>query len=299
MLNEKGFSLIELLIVTVIGVFIMEAGYLLYAGSTKLFKDVKTISDNVQTEVPTVEQIGRYFDRWGVNVLSVTGSDCSTYPPSDPKCITKTAQTGLASGVACDEVTFWGNLYGTGFIKDASGTTADLVSCRLSNDSQQNCYYLWSGGAIVNDVSGGNTVTLALSGLNPNNADCSGLSSSVTANASANKQLNPTSGASPSKTVNSGDILMRAPHKIRLYCAANGKDASQNWLYADLTDTAGDCGATLTSLPVAPVNRFQVALLTDASGFTTAAQVDATFRSQSQTYSRKSETQAVKKVFGR
>jgi hypothetical protein len=303
MLNKKGSTLIELLIVAVIGVFILEAAYLLYSGSLKLFTDVRTRSSNIQTKVPSVEMIGRYFDRWGANVLP-TGSDCTNYPPSSAKCLTKTAQTGLASGVACDEVTFWGNLYGTGFVKDVSANTAHLLSCRLSSDNTSNCYYLWRSGAINNDAVGNSIIPLSFNGslspnLTPNNADCSALASDATANATVYPQLKPSSGATSNKTLQAGDVLLRAPHKVRLYCAANANDANRNWLYADLTDTATDCGSNEAASPIAPVDSFQVAVLSDPSGNNTAAEVTVVFRSQSQKYSRTYDRQTVKKVFGR
>ncbi|MCX8021397.1 MAG: prepilin-type N-terminal cleavage/methylation domain-containing protein [Syntrophorhabdaceae bacterium] len=297
-LNKKGFSLIEVLIVSGIGLFVLMAALLLYTGSLNLFKDVKTISDNIQTKVPSIELVGRYFDRWGVNVLS-TGSDCTNYPPSNAKCITVTPQTGLGTGITCDEVIFFGNIHGTGFVRDVSGTVANLVSCRLSTSSNQNCYYLWRNGSIQNDASTNTVLPLSLSSLSPNNADCSTLTSGTVSNASANYQLSPSAGSGSTKTLQAGDIIQRSPHKIRLYCAPNANDASRNWLYVDLTDTALGCTSDETASPIAPVDTFQVTLLTDPSGNSTAARVTVTFRSQSGKYSKQYDTHTVTKTFGR
>jgi prepilin-type N-terminal cleavage/methylation domain-containing protein len=301
-INKKGFTIIELLIVTVIGLFILEAAYLLYSGSMKLFRDVKTMSDDVQTKIPSIELIARYFDRWGVNVAS-TGTDCTNYPANNAKCITITAQTGLSTGITCDEVTFWGNLYGTGFVQNVSGSTATLVSCRLSKSTGQNCYYLWRKGVLQNDSSGGSVIPLALnSNLSVNNADCSELTSGSSTNATVNSTLDPWSG-STSKVALAGDIIQRSPHKIRLYCASNSSDGNRNWLYADLTDTASDCNSNEPATPIAPINTFQATLLpsgcTALSGGCTAVNVSVTFRSQSKKYSGEYDTETVQRVFGR
>jgi prepilin-type N-terminal cleavage/methylation domain-containing protein len=309
--NRRGVSLIELLIVTVIGLLVLEAAYLLYMGGLRLFKDVKTTSDNVQTLIPSMELIDRYFDRWGVGVYETgSGTNCSTYPPSSTRCITKTAQSGLGTGVACDEVIFWGNLYGTGFVSAVTGTSATLASCRLSTTAGHNCQYVWQKGStpLLNDLSTGVPIPLALSNtagsgpLTPNNADCSALSSTSTTNATVNSTLTPWTGAT-NKILVAGNIITRAPHRIRLYCAANANDGNKNWLYVDLTDTASGCGSNESASPVAPVNSFQVTLLpascTASSGGCTAAQTSVTFRSQSKKASTEYGTQTVQKVFGR
>jgi len=301
-MNKKGFSLMELLIVTVIGLFILEAAYLLYSGSLKLFKDVKTMSDNVQTKIPSIELIARYFDRWGVNVAG-TGTDCANYPTNNAKCITVTAQTGLSTGITCDEVIFWGNIYGTGFVKSVAGSTATIISCRLSKSTGQNCHYLWRKGVLQNDLSSGSVIPLALdSNLSTNNADCSGLTSGSSSNATVDSTLEPWSG-STSKVVQAGDIIQRAPHKIRLYCASNSNDSNRNWLYADLTDTTSYCNSNETATPIAPVNSFQATLLpsgcTALNGGCTAVNVSVTFRSQSMKNSREYDTETVQRVFGR
>jgi prepilin-type N-terminal cleavage/methylation domain-containing protein len=295
--NRRGYTLIEVLIVTVVGLFVLEAAYLLYTGAFKLFKDVKTSADNVQTEVPSMELIGRYFDRWGVNVAA-TGADCASYPPSNTKCITVTA------GTPCDEVSFWGNIYGTGFVQSVSGGVATIVSCRLSADSNHNCHYVWSNDILVNDLYLGNLIMLGLGSLSSNNADCSSLTSSSTLPTVA-QTVTPV-GVYPSatnKTLLAGDIIQRAPHRIRLYCAANANDNNQNWLYVDLTDTASDCNSHESASPIAPVDSFQVELLPSGcdagTGACTVASLTVTFRSQSKKYSREAGTLSTQRVFGR
>ncbi len=301
--SKKGFTLIELLIAGTIGLFILTAVYYLYSGSLHLFSNVKSISDNVQTKIPSMELIGRYIDRWGVGVYSTgSGSNCTTYPPSNAKCVTKTAQTGLGSGITCDELIFWGNLYGTGFVHNVSGGTATMTSCRLSSTTGQNCYYLWRTNTIQNDIISGAPDILYMSNLSTNNADCSTFSS--TGNITTSATLTSWTGTtSYNKTLQAGDVIQRAPHKIRLYCASNSNDSNRNWLYVDLTDTASYCNSNETSSAIAPVDSFQVTLLpsgcTASSGGCSAIEVNATFRSQSKKYDNTYDTHQVRRVFGR
>lgn len=280
----------EFLIAAVIGLFILDAAYLLYSGSLKLFKDVKTQSDNMQTKVPSIELVARFFDRWGAGVYTTGGASCTSYPPMNAKCITKT------SGSPCDEVAFWGNIYGSGFVKSISGTTANLVSCRLSTNSGQNEYYIWRDAAVTNDTAGTPAIptTVALSSLISNNADCSSLTTDA-ANATASSTLS-------TKTVVAGDTIQRAPYKIRLYCSSNSSDSNQNWLYVGLTDTATTSAEVPE--PIAPVDSFSVTLLPSGCDATTgacvAAQVSVTFRSQSKKYDRTYDTYQIQnRIFGR
>lgn len=310
--NKRGYTLIELLIVMVIGLLILEAAYLLYSGSMKLFRDVKSQSDNIQTKIPSVELIGRYFDRWGANV-NTSGTDCSSYPPSHSKCITKSAQSSLPAGITCDEVTFWGNLYGMGFVSSVTPPSANVISCRLSTTTDQNCYYLWRDNVLQNDASG--AAILKLISLSTNNADCSALASGTSSNATLSATMTPWDVAYSDKTMQAGDLIQRAPHMIRLYCAQNSSDANNNWLYVDLTDTAGDCNSGENASPIAPVDTFQVTLLGDSSpcvattGGCSAARVTIMLRSQSKKGSRSYDyetkvaqdydRQTVQRIFGR
>jgi prepilin-type N-terminal cleavage/methylation domain-containing protein len=296
-MNKKGFSLIEVLVVTVIGLFIMEAAYLLYSGSMKLFKDVKTKSDNLETKMPSIELIGRYFERWGVNVYSTGAStvNCTNYPPSDQMCIT------LTDATPCDEVTYWGNTYAIGFVKgpNASDTSKmDVVSCRL-NSSDSLAYYIWRGG-ILQTVSGTTPSPVTLTGLtliasttSGNNLDCS---TATSPNAKVNKNI-ITGDLQP------GDVIQRAPYKIRFYCGSNSSDSNNQWLYVEQTDTLTNIPSP--SEPIAPVDSFQVELLPSSSVTSgtciecMAVKVAVSFRSQSKTYSRETKNLTVERIFGR
>lgn len=290
MSNQKGFSLIEFLIVTSIGLFILGAAFMLQAGSVQLFKDSKTASDNLQAKMPSMELIARYFDRWGVGVVS-TGADCSAYPPSDPKCISQVTGTNF------DQVTFWGSIYGTGCVQSVASGVANLYSCRLNRTASQNCYYVWRNNILKNDTSGGTPTPFVFNAnLSPGDADCSSL---TTWNATVNSTM---TSASTSVVLEEGDMINRAPHRIRLYVAANANDGGRNWLYADVTDTSS-CALNQNTIPIAPVNGFRVNLLPSgcnaATGGCTSAQVDVTFRSQSTKYNRDTTTYQVVRAFGR
>ena len=313
-MNKRGFTLIELLIVTVVGLFILEAAYLLYTGSLKLFKDVRTINENVETKIPSMELIARYFDRWGVGVsgTGTVSTNCTYYSTglSNEKCLTKTA------GTPCDEIIFWGNAYGAGFVQNVTSGTAYLTDCRLSKSSGENCYYLWRNNVLQNDIDSGtgNVILLSLnSNLSTNNADCTSLTgvnanpttvtTTLSPNASVSATLKLTDGTDSTKILQAGDIIQRAPHKIRLYCAPNSNDNNQTWLYADLGDTASDCNSNEPASPIAPVDSFQVTFLpagcNASSGGCFAANVTVTFRSQSKDFSKSYKTYTVQRIFGR
>ncbi len=326
-LDAKGHTLIELLIVVGIAMFVLQAVYFLQSGFLSLFKDVKTRSENIQTKIPSMELVSRYFDRWGVNVIGngiAGGSNCSSYPPSHARCITAT------TGTQCDEVTFWGNLYGFGFVNSATSGTASLASCRLSSSDSHNRYYIWSSDTLYNDVlrdGNGNiiyVIPLRLSSLSADSADCTGLTAGSPANATTGYSLTPPTwvqtfcpllfGVTCSETtkyLQAGDVIQRAPHRVRLYCAQNSTDNNQLWLYVRLVDTADnvDEGA----VAIAPVmyetresgniKGLEVQLLPSGCDATVGgclgARVWVNFRSQAQTTAHQFATQRVERVYSR
>ncbi len=290
-IDNKGFSLVELLMAIVISLIVLGAIVLAYTGSLKVFKDVKSISDTIQTKTPSIELLGRYFDRWGVGVVSQQEKATCTQCPQYQRIMTITTTNG------CSDITFYGNLYGFGFVQSISGATANLISCRLSRSSNQNCYVIWRDSIPQNDISSNNILPVGLSSnLSANNADCSALASGTTSNATVSSTLSD-------KTVQAGDIIQRTPHKIRLYCANNSNDGNRKWLYVDLTDqSAGYCADNESASPITPVESFTVSALggcTPASGNCRAVQVSVTLRSQSQKYAGQFDTYTVTKVFGR
>ncbi len=309
---RRGFSLVELLIGIAIASIILMAVTISYTGGLKIFKDIKSISDNIENKTPSIELIARYFDRWGVGVVSQKENlRCSNCPPRQ-KSITITTTNG------CSDVTFYGNLYGFGFVQDkinTSSTGTRVLSCRLDASANKNCYTLWRNNTPLNEPQTGanaNLVLLQLSNLSVSNADCSALTAGTNYNVTMDDDLSPVSGTIW-KVAEVGDIIHRAPHTIRLYCANNSQDGNRRWLYVDLTETYGSCNENENASPIAPVDAFTVTAIPenplpanttcdeDTGGTGCGAvSVSVTFRSQSTKYASQSyDTYTVTKVFGR
>ncbi|MEM4134699.1 MAG: prepilin-type N-terminal cleavage/methylation domain-containing protein [Candidatus Micrarchaeia archaeon] len=298
-INNQGLSLVELLVVVAILSIVLGAILVTYSSSLRVFTDVKSLSDPIETKTPSIELIARYFDRWGVGVIAKTHRSNCTICPAHPMSMT------ITSGNPCDEVTFYGNLYGFGFVRDVSSSTAQLISCRLDSSSNQNCYTLWRDNTPINDYASttNNPIILGLSSLSPSNADCStGITSSTTSNATMNYDMSPYSGSN-FKRVKPADVIHRAAHRIRLYCQGNANDGGRTWLYADLIDFYGACNENETATPIAPVNSFRVDGLPSgcnaSAGDCTAVRVTVVFRSQSPDYKGQFKTYEVTRVFGR
>ncbi|MFO0751900.1 MAG: prepilin-type N-terminal cleavage/methylation domain-containing protein [Thermodesulfovibrionales bacterium] len=290
-MDNKGFSLVELLIAMVIGLIIVAALTGVYTGSLSVFKDVKSISNTIDTKTPSIELLSRYFERWGKGVASQQENvSCTTCPAARQTIVITTAN-------GCSDVTFFGNLYGFGFVHDVAGGAANVISCRLSTASNQNCYILWRDNSPLNTVTSGALDPVGLSSLTTQNAECL----TLTAASNSNAQINSTvSGIA----VQAGDVIQRVPHAIRLYCASNTNDENRTWLYVDQTDqSAGYCTDDEPARPIAPVESFTVQGLPAgcdaAGGACNAVQVNVVFRSQSKNFKGQFDQLSVQRVFGR
>ncbi len=296
--NNKGFSLVELLVVVAILGIVLGAILVTYISSQKVFFDVKSLSDPIETKTPSIELIARYFDRWSVGVISRTHRSTCSVCPYHPNSM------AISSSNDCSEVTFYGNLYGFGFVVNSTSPTAQLISCRLDSSQNKNCYTLWRDNTPINDYdSSNNPIILGLSSLSPNNADCStGITSSTNQNATMHFDMSPYSGSNL-KRVKPGDVIHRAAHKIKLYCNSNSSDGNRKWLYADLEDFYGGCNERETATPIAPVDSFSVEALPPgcnaSTGSCSAIRVTVVFRSQSPDSKGEFKTYTVTRVFGR
>lgn len=305
-MNNKGYSMVELLIAIVVSSVILGAVMLSYTGTLKVFKDVKSISDTIQTKTPSIELIARYLERWGVGVVSKEQiTDCRSCSNYSTDCCPPYSRTMyITTTNGCSDITFFGNIYGFGFIRgpEPISNTADIVSCRLSTTSEQNCYVLWRDNFPLNSVSNNIVIPVEATGLSIQNKECMTLKAGTVSNATINSILQSKSGGS-SKTLKAGDSLQRFPHKIRLYCNSNPGDNNRKWLYADLTDTTSACNANENATPIAPVENFQVTKLPSGcnaeAGGCTHIKVDIEFRSQSEKYEGQFDTYKVTKIFGR
>ncbi|MCK7508872.1 MAG: prepilin-type N-terminal cleavage/methylation domain-containing protein [Desulfobacterales bacterium] len=299
-MNQKGFTLIEILIAVLVAVVAIGAIQVVYSSSHQVFQNVKSISDNVETKTPSIELIARYFDRWGVGVMSQAEKPACTSCPTTRKVLT------IVDGDPCDTVTFFGNIQGFGFVQSVAAGTANVTSCRLSTSTPaQNCYYLWTNNDVTNTIDAGNFVPLELNAdLTPNNTDCLGVTSGAPTNATVNAVLTPKSGAVVVPAAVPGDMIQRGPQSIRLYCSNNSQDSNRRWLYADLDETSPLCGANDPLVPIAPVDRFEVlqtfpAGCVPANGNCDAVQIRVVFRSQTKNQSGQYDTYTVDRIFGR
>lgn len=295
--DNKGFTLIEALMALAISIIIIGSITAAYMAAVKDFKNVKSISDNLQTKTPAIELIGRFFDRWGVGVVSQQDNSSCTNCPSTQRAMTITTTNG------CSDVTFYGNIYGMGFVYSVSGGAANIISCRLKTGSTDNCYVIWRDNATANSIASGSVVPVALAGLSTDDQTCSDLTAGATSNVTASSTMS-------SQTVQAGDVVQRFWHRIRFYCSNNSNDSNKNWLFVDLTD-ASSCANSQSAVPIAPVEAFSATAMPggtncdSSTGGTAcrAVKVSLTFRSQTSKYTGGSGSYdnytTSNKVFGR
>jgi prepilin-type N-terminal cleavage/methylation domain-containing protein len=270
--KQKGFTIIEVLVVIVLCAIIIMAALGLYFASDKIFKQTRPISDVLEEMRSAIATLDFIFSRWGVGVpcynnnctIGTNITTCTSYPPSDPLCI-KCNSGDFSSG--CSNVEFYANLEGYGFVVSVNGTQANLISCRLSKDENDNYYYIWQGEKIVNYNGSGSPLIYQLLGLNPNNQDC--INFTGDSNALVNALVNGTGNY----TLQPGDMITRVPHKVRLYVDST---SDGYWLYIEKTDMADPTKQSTTMLGrVKDSNSFKV------YGERRAIKVEVEFQSQS------------------
>lgn len=277
--KQKGFTMVEILIVIILCAIIAMAALGLYLASDKVFKKMKATSDVLEEMRSAMATLDFVFSRWGVGVpcknnnctigSSITPCD-ATYPPSDPLCV-KCNSGDLNSG--CSDIEFYASLYGYGFVVDVKGTQADLISCRLSTDNDNNYYYIWQGEVVIDYNGTGLPPVYELSNLTPNNIDCI-----ENFTGSANAQCNATiirKIDNATKILQPGDIIIRVPHKVRLYVDSKSNDNGY-WLYLEKTDMATYENSTTKVAKVKDLNSFKVYY---AQGHTLKLEIE--FQSQS------------------
>ena len=234
--KQKGFTMIEVLVVIVLCTIIIMAALGLYFASDKIFKKTRPVSDVLEEMRGAITTLDFIFSRWGVGVpcynnncnIGTNITTCTSYPPSDPLCM-KCNSGDFSSG--CSDIEFYGNLEGYGFVVNVNGTQANLISCRLSTDTNDNYYYIWQGEKIANYNGSGSPPIYKLSELNPNNQDCIKNFIGIS-NAQSSALVN---GTASIYTLQPGDIIIRVPHKVRLYAKST---SDGYWLYLNKTDMA-------------------------------------------------------------
>lgn len=280
--DDRGYSMVELLVATAITAIIISAIYGPLTGAIKIFRDVKSVSDNVLGKSPTISMMERYFDRWGKGVAT-TGEWAAC-----PDCPESRHYLDIGSADGCDTVEFYGNIYGLGFVlADAEpGNTAALIDCRLSQSGHNDKTYLWRGGQMITPLD----TTLGITTTGPECVDPDFA-------APANATITAPSGI----PLRAGDIIQRAPFLVEFSCYTPSFDSGQTWLRVQRTDTWTN--STL-STHIAPVNSFTATALPagcdQAAGECRAVEVTLELVSQSTQYDRQTrDTYTVTRTFGR
>jgi len=278
--NKRGFTLVEVLIALLISSIILTVVVSLYTTSAKTFQRVKDVSDSKEIAKDGMARLEWLFQRWGTSTPCTPGEnentasctrvdvDCRdkdgkyTYPPSSSVCITILDNNP-------DEVIFYANLYGNGFVYVpgvSDTTTRKVKSCRLSKDSNDNCYHIKRGARFILDqsVAGYHPLIVKLDDLTATNTvtknlDCTDgeINDNATV-AAVTKQYDLNNNITGSYTLEGGEVILRVPHLVRLYCKNSPKDNNKRWLYMDVTDMASRCNASETEQPLIPVNSFNV-----------------------------------------
>lgn len=257
---NKGLTLVELLVAIIISTIILGALYSLFFSGERAVRNIKEITDVKEIAKLGLAQLEWIFDRWGTSVVMcqdpITTNQCTAvvdcrdasgnfpYPPPSSLCIT------VIDDDPCDRVTFYGNLYGNGFVALVRGPdTVEVVSCRLRSTDRHNCYHIKRGGLTFRDVGTGAPIAFSINGLSDENLDC--LDPNVTPNATMSREviarngnfIDPVTGDTTNRlTLEGGDLLVRVPHRITLFCQPNPQDNNSLWLYMRTEDLAYELG---------------------------------------------------------
>lgn len=361
--KEYGFTLTESLMVVLISSILLVSFYQIIFGSIHFFTDKKNKSDTLETKTPSVELISRYFERWGVGVvtdpLSATEAlEIANLPKTDK--FIKVNTVSSAGATETDPIVFYANLSGIGFVKSL-GTKANLVSCRLDdkvgkNSNGDSCYYVLRNNNILPNnlnsdadltspysyklidsvsfntdntsdpnryIKGGlecvsdrfadpssGSANSTTSGMIDTNSTI-GLTGTIVDSDSASISSTIITGVLPSSTftLQAGDIIFRAPHRIKMYVKDNSEDKNRKWLYVSATPVASKCRTSTTAdeiaEPIAPAN-LVTATIVDRTGAPalpagdidrTAVEVTVNFRSEPYK-GQPAKVLIVKRIFG-
>lgn len=240
--NNQGYSLVELLVATALTAIIIAAIYAPLTGATRIFRDVKSVSDNVQGKSPTVALIEKYFDRWGKGVATEDEwQDCPDCPEQSRHYL------NIGSDNGCSTVEFYGNIYGIGFVLENADANqpANLIDCRLNQDAHRDKTILWRDGDFVDQLDTNLNITPTSSPptecIDPGFPALTGGNAVITA---PNDQ-----------PLRAGDIIQRAPFKIKFSCYTPSFAPGQTWVRVQEKDTLGksdeeDDGRTYHIAPV-------------------------------------------------
>lgn len=324
---KKGFTLIEMLIVILIGILIIGIIVGLYIAHQRFQTPTKMTSDIEEIQRIALAQLEWIFSRWGtgtpcynynetnstnpVTCTRVVQCDtrCDienpTYPPPSSLCITK------VSGEPCDEICFYSNLEGVGVVNNVYRDIAQLVSCRLKTQNYNNCFHIIRYGKFFTDDNNKTQILVfKLNNLTPQNAEClhenylkpEKYNAQVSRNATI---YNGTINNQNWLLLEGGDIIVRAPKRVRLYCDS-GPD-NRLWLKMELKDLAqilnqnleGNCNGT-EYINIAPVENFRAWLEYSSNNTQLASiKIRITFRNFENPEAPNYRTYTVERYFGR
>lgn len=260
--KRKGLTLVEMLMVSFLSIFILMMIYQVTSGAVNLFLSTKSNSDSLETKVPAMEIIGRYFERRGVAVVNPSADSIALNLKADPKYIGEETNTFIGAD-AGEKITFYSNLGGFAIVR----TTTSLTSCRLNeelpdqNPNGKKCYYIYrgtGGSQTPSTLDGGTTpnnkvdaITFPTSFSNLietskcvdenfvlSNPNITGISSTLAG--TIEDSAGAVSGAS-AITLEVGDYIFRSPHIVELFVRNNPSDDNRRWLYSRLTTVASAC----------------------------------------------------------
>jgi len=273
-MKKRGFTLIEMLIVILIGVLIIGVMVGLYIAHQRVQGPIKMTSDITEIQRAGIAQLEWIFSRWGTGTPcnDPTGANICTrirpcdingdfsYPPPSSLCVS------IRSGSPCGEMWFYANLEGVGIISNVYRDEVRLVSCRLRTTENNNCFHIMRYGRFFRDATN-DTIALIfrLTGLSPQNAECldARYLNPAEYNAIASRTATIYNGNVTNQQgqlqnwllLEGGDIVIRVPKRVRLYCDP-GPD-NRLWLKMDLTDMAEDCVVNEPSINISPVESFR------------------------------------------
>jgi len=282
-----GFTLVELLVVILITSIFLMAVLGVYLMGNKYLKESKPVSDVIEEARSGLATLEFLFSRRGVGV-PLEGDPFTGIPPANN---TLTCNRGdFSSG--CSDLEFYANIKGFGFVVN-NATGIDLVSCRLNSKDDENYYYVFRDGNLVNATKNETNGTIyRFCEEFGNGPYCV---NDLTVNLSLNNKkmyLNGTNCTDANNTITlyPGDIIMRVPYKVRLYVRNSNPEGS--WLVMNATDLATNKSDERWIARVKDENSFKATCLDSNC---TALKVRITFQSQS----KPEQTFTIERVFSR
>ncbi|GAB6066169.1 hypothetical protein JCM9492_12610 [Aquifex pyrophilus] len=288
---KRGISLTEVLVSIAISLVILGVVLNTFLGAGRSAKEIKKVVDVKDYAKEGIAKLDWIFQRWGVGVPcdDPTGDNNCTairacggednYPPPSSLCI------NVSRGDPCDTIQFYASLGGMGFVTRIYGVNkVAVLSCRLETRDNDNCYYIKRGGLWVRDEED-NLVIASISNLDPpRTLDC------VDFDGRSNATMDREVETQDDRTLEleSGDLLIRVPYRITLYCAPFRSDNNRLWLYMRIEDMAG-CKREHPQ-PLVPVESFKVVNDPYTDGF---VRLRITFRGAD------GNTLTIERIFGR